>query len=91
MNRMFSRRGVEAQSMRTGNSTALMLSHPNSSAPLRLSGRKFPGFRIADSIRLRLTEIDEHGYNLFNLTAADRRLLADHSHHAMIDYPYGAV
>lgn len=28
---------------------------------------------------------------LFNLTDADRLLLTDHSHHAMIDYPYGAV
>ena len=28
---------------------------------------------------------------VFGLTPADRLLLADHSHHAMIDYPYGAV
>ena len=37
------------------------------------------------------TDIDDHVYHLFGLTAADRLLLADHSHHAMIDYPYGAV
>lgn len=37
------------------------------------------------------TAIDDRVYRLFNLTAADRRLLADHSRHAMIDYPYGAV
>jgi hypothetical protein len=37
------------------------------------------------------TEIDDRVCRLFALTDADRRLLADHSRHAMIDYPYGAV
>jgi hypothetical protein len=37
------------------------------------------------------TAIDDRVYRLFNLADADRRLLADHSRHAMIDYPYGAV
>jgi hypothetical protein len=37
------------------------------------------------------TDIDDRVYRLFNLTATDRLLLADHSRHAMIDYPYGAV
>ena len=37
------------------------------------------------------TAIDEHVYNLFALTPTDRALLTAHSHHAMIDYPYGAV
>lgn len=37
------------------------------------------------------TDIDYRVYKLFGLTAADRHLLADHSRHAMIDYPYGAV
>jgi len=37
------------------------------------------------------TEIDDRVCRLFNLTDADRLLLADHSRHAMIDYPYGAV
>ena len=37
------------------------------------------------------TDIDNCVYRLFNLTEADRLLLADHSRHAMIDYPYGAV
>ena len=36
-------------------------------------------------------EIDDRVYRLFNLTAADRLLLTDHSRHAMIDYPRGAV
>jgi hypothetical protein len=37
------------------------------------------------------TEIDAHVYRLFNLSAADILLLADHTSKAMIDYPYGAV
>jgi hypothetical protein len=37
------------------------------------------------------TELDDRVTCLVNITAADRRLLADHSRHAMIDYPYGAV
>jgi hypothetical protein len=37
------------------------------------------------------TDIDDRVYRLFALTDADRHLLADHSRHAMIDYPYGAV
>ena len=37
------------------------------------------------------TDIDDRVYRLFNLTDTDRILLADHSRHAMIDYPYGAV
>ena len=37
------------------------------------------------------TDIDDRVCRLFNLTPADRRLLADHSRHAMIDYPFGAV
>jgi hypothetical protein len=37
------------------------------------------------------TDIDDRVNRLFNLTDADLRLLADHSRHAMIDYPYGAV
>jgi hypothetical protein len=37
------------------------------------------------------TEIDDRVNRLFNLTAPDLRLLGDHSRHAMIDYPYGAV
>jgi len=37
------------------------------------------------------TDIDDRVYSLFGLTAADRDLLAAHSRHAMIDYPYGAV
>jgi len=37
------------------------------------------------------TDIDDRVTRLFNLTDADRLLLADHSLHAMIDYPYGAV
>ena len=64
------------------------------SAPLRLSGRIFPGFRIAD-LTTRLialeTAIYQHVYHLFALTPTDRALLTAHSHHAMIDYPYGAV
>ena len=37
------------------------------------------------------TDIDDRVCRLFGLTDADRLLLADHSRHAMIDYPYGAV
>ncbi|MDD4060284.1 MAG: N-6 DNA methylase [Kiritimatiellae bacterium] len=37
------------------------------------------------------TAIDDRVYRLFNLTPTDRILLADHSRHAMIDYPFGAV
>ncbi|MEI8242958.1 MAG: hypothetical protein WCI17_06795, partial [bacterium] len=37
------------------------------------------------------TEIDDRVNHLFNLSAPDIQLLADHAHHAMIDYPYGAV
>jgi hypothetical protein len=37
------------------------------------------------------TEIDDRVCHLFGLTPADRLLLAEHSRHAMIDYPYGAV
>lgn len=37
------------------------------------------------------TEIDDRVIRLFGLTDADRLLLADHTRHAMIDYPYGAV
>jgi len=37
------------------------------------------------------TKIDYRVCHLFNLTPADRILLADHSRHAMIDYPFGAV
>ena len=48
-----------------------------------------------DTLTARLTaieqEIDDHVCRLFNLSDADRRLLADHARHAMIDYPYGAV
>ncbi len=32
------------------------------------------------------TENDDRVYRLYNLTTPDRRLLADHSRHAMIDY-----
>jgi hypothetical protein len=35
------------------------------------------------------TEINDRVNRLFNLTPADVRLLADHSRHAMIDYPFG--
>ena len=37
------------------------------------------------------TDIDDRVCHLFGLTPADRRLLADHSRHAMIDYQHGAV
>ena len=37
------------------------------------------------------TDIDDRVCRLFNLTPADRRLLADHSRHATTDYPFGAV
>jgi len=37
------------------------------------------------------TEIDDRVNRLFNLSAPDLRLLADHTRQAMIDYPYGAV
>ncbi len=37
------------------------------------------------------TDIDDRVCHLFNLTDSDRRLLFDHSRHAMIDYPCGAV
>ncbi len=37
------------------------------------------------------TNIDDRVCRLFNLTDSDRLLLADHSRHAMIDYPFGAV
>ena len=37
------------------------------------------------------TAIDDRVFRLFGLTDSDRLLLADHSRHAMIDYPYGAV
>ncbi|OGV78589.1 MAG: hypothetical protein A3K19_32135 [Lentisphaerae bacterium RIFOXYB12_FULL_65_16] len=37
------------------------------------------------------TEIDERVYHLFGLAPADVKLLAEHAHQAMIDYPYGAV
>ena len=37
------------------------------------------------------TAIDDRVFRLFGLTDSDRLLLADHSRHAMIDYPFGAV
>ena len=37
------------------------------------------------------TEIDDRVCHLFSPTSADRVLLSDHSRHAMIGYPYGAV
>ena len=37
------------------------------------------------------TEIDDRVNRLFSLTDPDLLLLADHTRHAMIDYPYGAV
>ena len=37
------------------------------------------------------TAIDDRVCYLFGLTPADHLLLADHSRHTMIDYPYGDV
>ncbi len=61
---------------------------------LNLNEKPLQGQFLAD-LTARLiaigTAIDDRVYHLFNLTDADRLLLADHSRHAMIDYPYGAL